>query len=101
MSTTESPSNDAPLQPLDDPLDTALLSAFRAQPAVGISDDLHALVCAYVRRRRAAGALAAQVIIDVKHLMALADTRGPRSPERRALADQVVTMCIAEYYRAD
>jgi hypothetical protein len=101
MSTSKSSSNRTPVQPVADPVDAALIAAFQAHTGSTPSRDLHAAVCAYVQRRRDAGALAADLVIDVKRLMALADTRGPRSPERRELVGQVVTMCIAEYYRAD
>ncbi len=102
---TEALSPDTPDDALSDPvanrLRQAIARAFHARAEQDVTGELRDAVCTYVRAQREAGVRVEEVVIAVKAAVDLADLRPVRTIERRELTEQVVTWCIAEYYRAD
>ena len=93
--------HDAPSDPVANQLRQAIARAFHAWAEQDVTDEVRNAVCAYVRAQREAGVRVEEVVIAVKAAVDLADLRPVRTIERRELTEQVVTWCIAEYYRAD
>ena len=68
--------------------------------AIAESDVQH-VVCGYVRALRDAGALPEEMLVALKAEFVDAGLSAARRQESRVSVEQIVSWCIAEYYRAE